>query len=134
MERKKRPGKKGKKECGGAAEEMPTTGEDMEMEREREWGGSTATTTATATATSALAFSSSGQAWPRSLYMLLRPRKEVLLSLLGLGIVVATLLWARVNATLILITSSNQSIPLPNIEASFGECLHLPRKNVLAMS
>ena len=120
--------KKGKKECGGAAEEMQTTGEEMEREmEEREWGGSTSNSA------SASASSTSGQAWPRSLCMLLRPRKEVLLSLLGLGVVVATLIWARANATLLLITPSHQSIPLPNIEASFGKRLPLPRTNVIAM-
>lgn len=47
-------------------------------------------------------------------------RREVLLSVAGLSVVIFTLLLSRVSATLLLITPSNESIVFPDIEASFA--------------
>lgn len=47
-------------------------------------------------------------------------RREVLLSVAGLTIVIFTLLLSRVSATLLLITPSNDSIVFPDVEASFA--------------
>ncbi|KAI5065073.1 hypothetical protein GOP47_0019768 [Adiantum capillus-veneris] len=47
-------------------------------------------------------------------------RREVLLSVAGLTVVIFTLLVSRVSATLLLITPSNESIVFPDVEASFA--------------
>lgn len=47
-------------------------------------------------------------------------RREVMVSLAGLMIVVMTLILGRVNASVVLITSSNESLPFPDVEASFS--------------
>lgn len=47
-------------------------------------------------------------------------RREVLLSVAGLTVVIFTLLLSRVSATLLLITPSNDSIVFPDVEASFA--------------
>lgn len=47
-------------------------------------------------------------------------RREVMVSLAGLTIVVLTLVLGRVNATVVLITPNNDSLPFPDVEATFA--------------
>lgn len=56
----------------------------------------------------------------RGLWAGLVRRREVLLSVAGLTVVIFTLLLSRVSATLLLITPSNDSIAFPDVEASFA--------------
>lgn len=48
-------------------------------------------------------------------------RRDVMVTLAGLMIVLLTLILGRVNSTVVLITSSNDSIPFPDVEASFAQ-------------
>ena len=50
-------------------------------------------------------------------------RRELMVSFAALLIVLLTLLLGRVNSTVVLITSRNDSIPFPDIEATFGMSL-----------
>eukprot|EP00249_Psilotum_nudum_P012107 c23583_g1_i1 orf=301-1536(+) len=47
-------------------------------------------------------------------------QRQIMVTLAGLLIVLLTLIFGRVNATIILITSANESLPFPDAEATFG--------------
>jgi hypothetical protein len=48
-------------------------------------------------------------------------RKEIMLSLAGLSLLLLTLLLGSVSANVVLVTSTNETLQFPDNEASFGE-------------
>ena len=53
-------------------------------------------------------------------------RREVVVTVAALLILILTLLLGKVNSSLVLITSTDDSLPFPDIEATFCKTLLLP--------
>ncbi|KAH7440039.1 hypothetical protein KP509_04G088600 [Ceratopteris richardii] len=59
-------------------------------------------------------------------------RREVMVSLVGLSIVVLTLILGRVStSSVVLITPNNETVPFPDVEASFGR--KIPTSGILGL-